>query len=63
MEYTISKEKGSNRYYVHRIGDKTPILYTYGTKKQALHKAAYLNGVSYKEYLKLRKQDGSDEDD
>jgi hypothetical protein len=60
MEYTISKEKGSSRYYVHLEGDKTPIPGTYGTKKQALHKAAFFNGMGYKEYMKVRKQNESD---
>lgn len=59
MEYTISKEKGSSRYYIHRVNEKTPVPGTTGlSKKQALHRAASLNGMEYKDYMKARKKEG-----
>ena len=46
MEYTVSKEKGSSRYYVHRAGDpKNPIPGTFSPKKRALHTAAQCGGA------------------
>ena len=59
LKYTISKEKGSNRYYVHAVNEKAPIPGTTGmNKKQALHKAAELNGIDYKDYMRVRRRDG-----
>lgn len=61
MEYTIMKEKGSSRYFVCRVGDSKPIPGTYGNKKRALHKAANMNGMDYKEFMKIRRKDGAEE--
>lgn len=61
MEYTIAKEKGSNRYYVCLVGDKTPIPGTYGDKKKAIKMAARSNGMDIKSFLKARKEvEGND---
>lgn len=63
MEYTVSKEKGSSRYYVHRVGDpKNPIPGTYAPKKRALHTAADMNGMDFKEYMKARKEEKANAD-
>lgn len=59
ITFDVAKEKGSNRYYAYDVeqpnipvsGSKA----TYGTKKDALHNAAENMGVSYKEYMKLRR--------
>lgn len=58
LKYTIAKERGSSRYYVHEVGNPSPIPNTYGTKKQALHKAAKLNDLGYKDYMKVRRKEG-----
>lgn len=58
LKYTVSKQKGSSRYYVHEVGSKEPIPDTLGTKKKALHKAAELNDLDYKDYMKVRRRDG-----
>lgn len=58
LKYSIVKEKGSNNYYVYAIGDKTPIAGTRGTKKKALRKAAELNNLDYKDYMKVRRREG-----
>lgn len=59
LEYTVSKEKGSSRYYVCRVGEeKTPLTRRYTTKKKALHKAAEMQGIEYKNYMRIRRRDG-----
>lgn len=64
LEYTVAKEKGSSQYYVCRVGDeKTPLTRKYTTKKKALHKAAEMQGLEYKLYMKIRRRDGADNHD
>ena len=64
LEYTVAKEKGSSQYYVCRVGDeKTPLTCKYTTKKKALHKAAEMQGLEYKLYMKIRRRDGADNHD
>ena len=58
--YTVGKEKGSNRYFVCRVGESTPLTQTYTTKKKALHKAAEMQDMDYKTYMKIRRRDGVD---
>lgn len=59
LEYTVAKDKGSSRYYVCRVGEeKTPLTKRYTTKKKALHKAADMQGIDYKTYMKIRRRDG-----
>ena len=58
--YTVGKEKGSNRYFVCRVGESTPLTKTYTTKKKALHKAAEMQDMPYKMYMKIRRRDGVD---
>lgn len=62
MEYTVGKEKGCNRYYVCRVGSNTPLTQRFSSKKKALHAAADMEGLNYREYLKLRKKGGTDND-
>lgn len=58
MEYTVTKEKGSNRYYVCRVGEgKIPLTPRFTTKKKALHKAAQMEGVEYKRYMQIRRRE------
>lgn len=54
----VSKQKGSSRYYVHEVGSKEPIPGTLRTKKQALHRAAKMNDLDYKDYMRVRRRDG-----
>ena len=58
LKYIVSKQKGSSRYYVHEVGSKEPIPGTLGTKKQALHRAAKMNDLDYKDYMRVRRRDG-----
>lgn len=62
MEYTVGKEKGSSRYYVCRVGSNTPLTQNYSTKKKALHVAADMEGLDYREYMKLHRKGGTDND-
>ena len=64
LEYTVSKEKGSNRYYVCRVGEENvPLTQRYTTKKKALHKAAEMQGIDYKRYMQIRRRDGINDKD
>ena len=59
LEYTVSKEKGSSQYYVCRVGEEQiPLTRRYTTKKKALHKAAEMQGLEYKQYMRIRRRDG-----
>lgn len=58
LKYSIAKEKGSSSYYVYAIGDKTPIAGTRSNKRKALRKAAELNGLDYKDYMRVRRREG-----
>lgn len=58
VHYRESEKKGSSRYYVHEVGSKEPIPGTLGTKKQALHRAAKMNDLDYKDYMRVRRRDG-----
>lgn len=58
--YTVGKEKGSSRYFVCRVGESTPLTQSYTTKKKALHKAAEMQDLNYKTYMKIRRRDGVD---
>ena len=56
MEYDVSKEKGSNRYYVHAFGNpKAQIPGTYATKEKAMRLAAQMNGMTCKEFTRARR--------
>lgn len=60
LTHLIAKEKGG-RYYVHESATpKKPIPGSFGDKKHALRFAAKCMGISYKEYLKLRKENPSE---
>lgn len=54
MEYRVSKEKGSSRYYIHKVNDKTPIK-GYGDKKRMYRLAAKMNGIDLKTFQKNNK--------
>lgn len=60
LEYTVSKERGNSMYYVHKVGEKERLSKLYTTKKKALHKAAEMQGLKYKQYMKIRRRDGVD---
>ena len=62
MKYEVHKEHGSSRWYVTEVGCKEPIPGTYGTKKRALHTAAKMNGLDYKDYMRIRRRDGMNHD-
>lgn len=54
--YDASKEKGSARYYIHPLGvPGKPLPKTYGRKSAVLHKAAAMNGMTYKEFMRIRR--------
>lgn len=58
IAYDVSKQKGSNRYYAHKTGTpKTPAGLLMD-KKAALHYAADLCGMSYRDYMDMRRKQG-----
>jgi len=63
LQYTVSKERGSSRYYAHRTGEPhLPVPGSFGSKKKALHTAADLQGVLYREYMQIRRKAGANLD-
>lgn len=63
LKYTVSKEEGSNRYYVCRAGEeKTPLSKRYTEKKKALKAAAGFEGMDYKEYIKVHRKERQSDD-
>ena len=59
LTYTISQDKDGT-YYAHRVGfPNCPCMiderHTFGTKTEALHNAAIMMCLPYKEYMQLRK--------
>lgn len=59
LAYTVSKEKGG-QWYCHQTGfPGIPCAGSFGDKKHALKFAADSMGLPLKEYMKLRKQQGS----
>jgi len=59
LMYDVSKQKGSSSWYAYRTDTtKLPIAGTFGDKKTALHAAARLCGLSYKDYITMRRKLG-----
>ncbi len=60
ITYDVAKEKGSKMYFAFNVDNpNVPVAGakgTYGTKKDALHNAAEMMGISYKDYMKLRRE-------
>lgn len=58
LNYTVSKEKGG-QWYCHMVGfPNVPVFGSFGSKKEALHFAADMCGLPYKEYMQLRQKGG-----
>ncbi len=57
--YTVSMDKNSGLWYAHQVGfPYIPCMIsersTFGNKNYALHNAAIMMGLTYKEYMKLK---------
>lgn len=62
LPYRVSKEKGG-RYFVHtNTLDRKVVPGSFGDKKSACKLAAKLCGISYKDYIKCRKEEMRNED-
>lgn len=59
-KYTISKAKDTNLWYAHQVGfPYIPVMSergTFGTKTNALYVAADSMGLTYKEYMDVRRR-------
>lgn len=58
ITYDVSKQKGSSRWYPHKVETPKIPAGPMTDKKQALHTAADLMGVGYKEYMEMRRKAG-----
>lgn len=56
ITYDVSKQKGSSRWYPHKVESPKVAAGPLGDKRQALHAAADLMGVSYKDYMDMRRK-------
>lgn len=56
IDYDVSKQKGSNRYYAHKTETPKIPAGPLGDKKFALHNAACLCGMSYRDYMAMRRK-------
>ena len=56
IAYDVSKQKGSSRWYPHKVESPKVAAGPLADKKTALHAAADLMGVSYKEYMDMRRK-------
>ena len=60
--YTVAHEKGSHFWYVCKPGEENvPLSPRWKTKKRALRKAAEMQGLDLRDYMKVRKRDGIDQ--
>lgn len=59
--YTVAHEKGSSLWYVCKPGEENvPLSPRWKTKKRALRKAAEMQGLDLRDYMRVRKRDGID---
>ncbi len=56
--YDVSKQKGSSRWYAHLTETPKIPASSLSDKKTALHDAAALMGMAYKEYMDWRRKKG-----
>lgn len=60
VSYTVSKAKNTNLWYAHQVGfSYIPVMSergTFGTKTNALHVAADSMGLTYKDYMNVRRR-------
>jgi len=58
LEYEVAKEKGG-QYYVHPWGcPSSAVKGSFGDKRKALKIAARMCGITVKEYMNIKKQEG-----
>lgn len=64
MRYAVVKEKGG-RYFICREGREDIPLSSqrYAEKKKALKMCASLNGLDFKQYMKMYRKDHKDDQD
>lgn len=63
LTYTVSMEK-DGQWYAHKVGFQgIPCMIdgraTFGNRENALHNAAMMMGLPFKEYMALRRQEGA----
>ena len=59
--YTVTHEKGSSLWYVCKPGEEDiPLSRRWKSKKRALRKAAEMQNIDLRDYMRVRKRDGID---
>ena len=59
--YTVAQEKGSPLWYVCKPGEEDiPLSRRWKSKKRALRKAAEMQNIDLRDYMRVRKRDGID---
>lgn len=62
ITYTVSKERGSSRWYAHPVGKPyMRVEGSVGSKKKALHAAAEMEMLDYRQYMKLWRKENPDQ--
>ena len=56
MRFDVRKETGGKYYIVNTAFPNEPLKGSFGEKKKVMKNAAKMNGISYKEFLKYRKE-------
>ena len=60
LRYIIEKEKGTKNYYACLRGISAPLTPKYDSAKKALKAAAKLEGIDFKEYMKIYRRECND---
>lgn len=55
--YTVSRQADGGRYYVHKVGETEQLSVLCKRKRDALRKAAELQGIDHALYMKVRERD------
>ena len=61
LTYIIQKEKGTKNYYGVKRGNNTPLTPKFDSAKKALKATAKLEGIEYKEYMKMYRKENRDD--
>ena len=64
MRYRVEKIKGSKFYRIVKIRDDRPLtsVLQFDSKKKALKFCASLEGIDFKEYMKIYRKENNDTD-
>lgn len=61
LKYIIQKEKGTKNYYGCKRDSDIPLTPKFDSAKKALKATAKLEGIEYKEYMKMYRKENRDD--